>query len=382
MFLALRTLVFQRGRLVLLGIVIFLLSLLTVMLSGLSSGLVNDGVSGLKRLPVTAFAFSEGTQLDSAFTRSVVDGDQLDLWRAQDGVEDATLMGLSIVNTHNQDGLAVDVTLFGVDPAGFLAPQSGTGDPLGPIDGVVLSASAAEDGVKVGDVLTIDRVGTELRVIGFTTGQDTFGHVNVGYVPLSTWQYLSMALEAPGPVTEADVATVTHNVASAIAIKAVGGSLAQVDVPAADAAAGTITRDLTTSFGASPGYTAETTTIVLIQVFLYVITALVIGAFFTVWTVQRQHEIAVLRAVGAPTGFLLRDGVIQAAVILVTFASVGLFAGMGLAAAMPTAVPFALEMTPVLTALSAMLVLGLIGAAIAVGRIVRIDPLAALGGQR
>ena len=77
------------------------------------------------------------------------------------------------------------------------------------------------------------------------------------------------------------------------------------------------------AFGASPGYTAETMTIQLIQVFLYVITALVIGAFFTVWTVQRQHELAVLRAVGTPTGFLLRDGIVQAGVLLVAFTGIG-----------------------------------------------------------
>ena len=47
MFLALRSLQFQRARFALIGLVISLLALLTVMLSGLSTGLVNDGVSGL-----------------------------------------------------------------------------------------------------------------------------------------------------------------------------------------------------------------------------------------------------------------------------------------------------------------------------------------------
>ena len=42
MFLAVRSLLFQRGRYALIGLVIGLLALLTVMLSGLSTGLVND----------------------------------------------------------------------------------------------------------------------------------------------------------------------------------------------------------------------------------------------------------------------------------------------------------------------------------------------------
>ena len=75
MFLALRELRFARGRFTLMGVVIALISVLVVLLSGLSSGLVNDGVSGLKAMPATGFAFDEGTMTDNAFSRSVVDAD-------------------------------------------------------------------------------------------------------------------------------------------------------------------------------------------------------------------------------------------------------------------------------------------------------------------
>ena len=151
---------------------------------------------------------------------------------------------------------------------------------------------------------------------------------------------------------------------------------------AADSAADTVTMSRTKAFGASPGFTAETMTINLIQVFLYVITALVIGAFFTVWTVQRQHELAVLRAVGTPTGFLLRDGIAQAGALLVAFTAAGVALALGFAAMMPAEMPFAIEAAPVATAALAMIVLGLLGAILAVLRIARIEPATALGGQR
>ena len=50
MFLALRELRFARWRFTLVGSVVALITVLVVLLSGLSSGLVNDGVSGLQRL--------------------------------------------------------------------------------------------------------------------------------------------------------------------------------------------------------------------------------------------------------------------------------------------------------------------------------------------
>ncbi len=385
MFLAVRSLSFQRGRFALVGLVISLLALLTVMLSGLATGLVNDGVSGLKGLPVSAFAFESGIQTDNAFSRSVVDKGQRDTWAGQTGIDQAELFGVSIVNTTSDTGEDIDLTLFGVEPDSFLLPKLGDGEQVGSVDGVVLSRTAADDGVKVGDTLTLDRVGTTLRVVGFTDKQDTFGHVDVGYLPLATWQYIASGTSAAGAPTDASVAAGAIDTASAIALRtADGGSLesAGVDVAVADEAAHTTTLSLTKAFGASPGYTAETATISLIQVFLYVITALVIGAFFTVWTVQRQHELAVLRAVGTPTGFLLRDGIAQAGFLLTAFTAVGVVVGLGFAAIMPAEAPFAIEAVPVVSAGLAMIILGLIGASLAVLRIARIEPATALGGQR
>src|SRR5690349_4871794 len=71
MFLAVRELRFAKVRFGLMGAVVALIAVLMVMLSGLSVGLVRDGVSGLQKLPVTSFALERGVQHDSAFSRSV-----------------------------------------------------------------------------------------------------------------------------------------------------------------------------------------------------------------------------------------------------------------------------------------------------------------------
>lgn len=380
MFLALRELTFARGRFGLMGAVVALIAVLMVMLSGLSSGLVNDGVSGLKSLPVTAFAFDEGTKTDNAFSRSVVDSDQLSTWSTQPGVAEATLLGVSLVNATATDGTQVDLSLFGVETDSFLAPVAAEGDGLASPNGIVVSPTAQAEGIELGTTLTLDQLGTELVVVGFTDGQATFGHVDVAYLPLATWQLISSGLAQPGPPTTEQLDAVPTDTASVIALQAADG--ASLDLEAGDAAAATTTSTLTEAFNASPGYEAETLTLSMIQVFLYAICALVVGAFFTVWTIQRKHEIAVLRAIGASTRYLLRDGLVQAALLLVTFTALGLAAGLGLGSAMPEAMPFALEASPILTAATLTVGLGLVGAAVAIVRISRIDPLDALGGNR
>lgn len=383
MFLGLRELAFARGRFGLMGLVVALIALLVVVLSGLSSGLVDDGISGLQQLPVTAFAFDRGTQVDSAFSRSTVDMQQAAAWRRQPGVADVALFGNALVNAtavaaRTGRHVPVDLALFGVAPRSFLAPRAARGSGLTAADptGIVISATLEKTGVSVGDTVVVDRLGTRLTVVGVTAGQRTFGHVEVAYTPLRTWQQVHAGARPGDPVPPA-----AYRQATAVALRAQNG--ASLDLAAGDAAARTTSRTLEQSYASSPGYTAETSTLTLIRVFLYVISALVIGAFFTVWTIHRRHELAVIRAMGAGTGSLVRDTVGQAAFLLVGATAVGLLVGLGAGALLSgTSMPFALEAAPLAGATVSLIALGLVGAAAAALRITRIDPLAALGGQR
>jgi putative ABC transport system permease protein len=380
MFLAWRELVFARARFGLMGGVVALIAILVVLLSGLSSGLVNDGVSGLQRLPVTAFAFAGGTKTDSAFSRSTVNVNQAEAWKSRAGVGDATPFGNMLINakatTAAGTQVPIDLALFGVDPGSFLAPAVSDGAGLGDPDGIVVSQTVLDEGVAIGDTVVIDRLDTRLKVVGTTGDQRTFGHVDVAYLPLRAWQQVHAGA---GPGDEARDGA--YEEATAIALRARDGN--QIDLSGGDAAAGTTSMTLEESFGASPGYSAETSTLTLIQVFLYAISALVVGTFFTVWTIQRKHELAVIRAMGASTGYLMRDTMIQATVILAVSTAVGFLIGVGGGTLLTTtAMPFALETGPLVFAALLLIGLGLAGAAAAVGRIVRVDPLAALGGQR
>lgn len=375
-FLALRELAFARGRFALMGLVVALIALLVVLLSGLSVGLVNDGVSGLQRMPVTAFAFQQDVAKDSAFSRSVVDVGAVDTWADQPGVAEAAPFGSTLANARSDRGVEIDLALFGVQAGSFLEPPVAEGKRLDGEGEVVISATAAEDGIAVGDTLRLEPAGTPLRVVGVMADQHTYGHVDIGYLPLRSWQEIAAGIRPGDPVADHVYSQIT-----AVAIRAEDGE--RVDLAAGDRAAGTSAMTLEASFGASPGYTAETSTLLLIQVFLYLISALVVGAFFTVLTIQRKHEIAVVRALGASTGYLLRDSILQSLMLLLVSAAVGIGLGVAAGAALASSpMPFALDAGAIAVATTLLLVLGLIGAAIAVVRIARIDPLAALGGSR
>ncbi|WP_239126102.1 ABC transporter permease [Catellatospora bangladeshensis] len=371
-FLAVRELRFARARFALMGAVIALIAVLMVLLSGLSQGLVRDGVSGLQQLPVTSLAFSHGVAHDAAFTRSVITLDTVDSWSRQAGVAQAAPFGSALINARSSSGVEIDLALFGVDPGSFLAPKVATGSPLAAPDGIVVSSTAADAGLRLGDTVTVDRLGTRLTVVGVLAEQHTFGHVDVAYLPLEAWQAIHAGAGPGEPLSDRARQEIT-----AVAVRG-----DDVDLAAGDAAAGTESMTLSESYGASPGYTAETSTLTLIQVFLYLICALVAGAFFTVWTIQRKHELAVLRALGAPTGYLLRDGLAQALILLLAAAAVGIGAGVGLGSLVGGGVPFALDVQAVAVAAALLVGLGVTGAAVAIARIAAVDPATALGGNR
>ncbi|KDN81781.1 ABC transporter permease [Kitasatospora cheerisanensis] len=292
---------------------------------------------------------------------------------ARPGVRKAEPLGQELVHAQlgGEGGKQLDLAVFGVEPGGFLAPAPLSGKPLAEgADGVLVSDEILREGVKVGDRLSAGRAGTELTVVG-TIGSASFGHVGVVYAPLGLWQRLHYGL--PGDLPEAAAGQAT-----AVALQLGDG----VDTAAADQRLGTQVLDKTATFAASPGYTAESSTMTLIRGFLYAISALVVGSFFTVWTIQRRHEIALLKAIGASTGYILRDALTQAAAVLLAATAAGTAVGLALGGAMNGSAPFSLQADQVALAAVLLIVLGLAGAAAAIRRITKVQALSALGANR
>lgn len=103
---------------------------------------------------------------------------------------------MTIANAHNQKGTAVDLTLLGVEPDSFLAPAGLPAIDTTRVDGqpsntkhdIIASSTLQDEGIEVGDTITLDRLDIPLNVIGFSDNQRTFGHVDVAYLPLDIWQ--------------------------------------------------------------------------------------------------------------------------------------------------------------------------------------------------
>ncbi|MGW0393636.1 ABC transporter permease [Streptomyces sp. NPDC003042] len=362
MFVAWRDLRFAKGRFALMGAVVLLITLLVGLLSGLTSGLARENISAITALPASrlAFAAPPGDQKVS-FTNSQVPESAWRAWRERPGVKSAEPLGIRTTNAVSGERTAA-VSVFGVESAGRLAP-AGSGLTQGQ---VVLTEKAAAElgGLTAGGKL---RIGPLELTVATVRGTAAYSHTPVVWMDLADWQRIGN----PG--------TSLESLATVLALDASG----DVDWAAGDRAAATRSQSVDEALGAIGSYQAENGSLQLMRGFLFAISALVIGAFFTVWTIQRSGDIAVLKALGASTPYLLRDALGQAVVMLAIGTGLGTALAAGFGALISGGeVPFVLDAATVLVPAAVMIALGALGAALSIRRITAVDPLTALGSAR
>ncbi|UGT39096.1 ABC transporter permease [Nocardia yamanashiensis] len=349
MFVALRDLRAARGRFLLITLVVTLVALLVSFLSGLTAGLAHQNISAIESLHTSTVVFAD-TGAKPSYDSSTLGTDQIEVWQRAGGTVDP--IGISRTRATHDGASPTQVALFGVEGTPF-------GNRVATAPGsVILSSAAAKDlDAKTGDVVDL---GSGNFTVQAVTGDDWYAHTPVVWMTLTDWQALNPRSGA----------------ATILAVSGVS------DTAAVDAAAHTTTTSTKGSLSAMSSYQAENGSLTLMTVMLFAISALVIGAFFTVWTVQRQPDIATLKALGATTGSLVRDALSQALIVLALGVGIGGGATTVASLFLGDAVPFVLTASTTLVPAAALILLGLLGAAFALRFLATTDPLTALNQAR
>ncbi len=354
MFLAVRDLRFAKGRFALMGAVIVLISLMVVMLTGLTEGLGRQSTSAITSLPGDRVVFSQppAGQSVSYGSSTITQGAVAEASKVT-GVDDATTLRIaqSSVQIGKRD---VAVSLFGAKAGSFIAPTR-----LSPGAVVVGESLAQDQHVAVGDRI-------EVAGMSFTVGairaDSSFNHTPVVWVPEHDWGRLA-----------------GHGAESSVLVLRTGAGF---DAAALDEAVAGQSMTIGDSLSAIGSYSAENGSLRMMQAMLMGISALVIGAFFTVWTIGRTPDLAVLKAMGARTSYLVRDALGQALILLVVGAALGTALAASLGAAIQDSIPFVVDLSTTVVPLVLLVVIGMLGAVVAIRRIATVDPITALGAAR
>ncbi|MBB0969136.1 ABC transporter permease [Dietzia aerolata] len=388
MFFALRDLRTARWRFALITGVVLLLSVLVAGLLGLTAGLTNQSVSALRALGSGGASFvlpadeSGPVDLDRASLtaeqiEAVTDADPsaVPVGIARITVDDGTETGVSAVAV----GLGAPVGSLVPPSGGEVLVSSGLAEEFDDDDNATIPAASAGEfsgsdaaltgpGSSAGDSLGVS--GQSLAVAG-DAGDLWHSHTPVLLADLDTWRELA---PRGGAATAIAVSSDAVNAAASSGADTIGALTG--------AGSGLAVADGSELESALPSHRAEQTSLNTMTYMLLAVTALVVGAFFAVWGMQRRREVAILKALGASTATVVRDSLGQAAIVL----AVGVGGGVALVAllgsAIGGAVPFVVSASTTLTPALLLAGLGIVGAAVTLRPVVTADPTTALGAAR
>jgi len=356
MFFALRELRTARWRFALITGVVLLLSVLVSGLLGLTAGLAGQSVSALRALGSGGASFVLPADADGAvdLDRAALTTEQIDAVTAAD----PTAVPVGIARVTLDDGSETGVAAVAV---GLSAPVGSVAVPGG---GAALVTDGVDDELGA-DARSIGVNGTSLAVTG-EAGDLWHSHTPVVVTDLDTWRDLA---PRGGPATM-------------MAVDGVGSGAVGAGDPGSSSGSGLATVDADGLVDSLPSHRAENTSLTTMTSMLLAVTALVVGAFFTVWGMQRRRDIAVLKALGASTGAVIRDSLGQAAIVL----AVGVGGGVAITALLGLliggTVPFVVSAGTTLVPALLLGGLGLAGAAVSLRPVVTVDPTTALGASR
>lgn len=378
-YLAVKEVWRNRGRFLLVSLVIALITLLVLFIAALGEGLGNGNREYISKLDAQLIVFQ--AKSDSLIAASRLGNDRLAAIRRVQGVADAGMLATTNANLILPvDGSTLKVALLGIQPGHVGEPPVLQGRQLSTdlAKEVILDSNAAyRSKVKVGDTVTL-RVtqGTkdefyELRVVGISSGQQYSLQPSL-FVPFYTWDRIR-------PKSDAEVNS-SNPVANVVLVKlndakAVNEEAARIRAQVRNVEPVTIGETIQ----ALPGYSAQQSTLNTQGAFTLFIGVLVIGGFFQIQLLQKVPQIGVLKAIGTSNPVVAAASVIQILVVTLVGVAIGALLSFLFSLTFPPTVPIVFNGTTSAIAVFALILIGPLGGLVSIRYAVRIEPLKALG---
>ncbi len=362
--LPLRELRRRPSRFIVATVVLSFLATLLLFLGGLLDGLYLGSTGAIRAQRGDVIVFSSGAR-DSFLRSRITAGVRADVESA-DGVTQVGGLGFLLLGAQvpGESELA-DVTI-----AGYEIPPKGVPEPPKDNEGTA-DSKLKDQGVGLGDTILVGPAESPITIIGFV---DDTSYLQQGavWVNLPTWRAVQNANRPD--------AAVADDVVQALVVKGAGSSgrgLSEAIDAATDGATRTLTVDETVL--ALPGVKQQSDTFDQIIYSTFVVVLAVVGLFFSLLTIERIGLYGVLKAIGASTPRLFAGVVMQAVIVATISFIIGSLLALGAAAALPAKVPLQLIPSRFIFTFVGLLLAAVLGSAISLRRVTRVDPASAIG---
>ncbi|EGQ26260.1 ABC transporter permease [Mammaliicoccus sciuri] len=328
----------SKAKFLILGSIIFLVSFLTFIISGLANGLSQDNAALIKDLPAGQFYLDEDA--NQTYNLSKIDEDVQKKTLADNPDATAFSIQMGFVNDAEDKQHSV-AFVTSTDSDLFQNVREGE---------IILDRTLEDEGIKVGDVLTNNQFSGEFVVKGFVD-QQKYSHAPVAFIQMKNYQEIYRVME-----------------------------MQAIFIPGKDAPtiSGVESFSNKEFLNAIPSYSAEQMSLNMIVWFLVIISGMLFAIFFYMMNVQKIGLYGILKAIGMKTLSLFRMIWYQMIVITVVALALSIALSQGFSIVAPEGMPFHLTLDTVFMLSGVFLVVGFIGATISGFQIKKIEPLQAI----
>lgn len=350
MNLAWKEIKFYRFRYTLIMLIIFLLGSMVLFISGLAQGLARENISYLNNMPAEHYIVEDNKEpkLESSQLNQSQQNKIENIIH-----ENATQMGTQTLKINQQDQ---DVITLNTPK--HLTPKLVSGNYPKKQNEIAISEKLTGNDLKVGDTVTFKGHNQDYKISGIMN-ESMYAHSSMILMNKEAFKSLNKQVSTFYPVDKINKDE-KQSLKQIKGIKVVNEK--------------TLTENIAS-------YQAEQMPLNLMIISLFVITAIVLSAFFYVMTIQKIPQIGILKAIGIKTKHLLTALLLQ--IILTTMLGVILAFSLILIlnVFMPVTMPFYLSYSQVLLMIVVFLIVGLIGALLSFIKVLKVDPIEAIGGM-
>jgi putative ABC transport system permease protein len=329
----------NKGRFLILGSIIFLVSLLTFIISGLANGLSQDNAALIKDLPNGQFFMTKEANQTYNLSKISNKTQTSVLRKHKDAVAFSIQMGFINEGSGKQRSVA-----FVSSTASPLFSKVNKGE-------VVLDRSLENDGIKIGDTLTNNQYNGKFIVKGFVD-QSKFSHAPVAFINVADYKQIYQIQEMqlifiPGGDS--------------------GETIAGLKSFSKDQFLNTIS-----------SYKAEQLSLNMMVWFLVVISGMLFAIFFYMMNVQKIGLYGILKAIGVKTSVLFTMMWTQMIFITIFALTISIALGQVFNLIAPKGLPFSLTVGTTVQLSLTFLLIGFVGATLSGIQIKQVGPLQAI----
>ncbi|GGI39395.1 ABC transporter permease [Mammaliicoccus stepanovicii] len=350
MKLALKELTYYKFKYLLVTLILFLLAFLVLFISGLAQGLAKENVSGIEDWNKSEYVIA--SDADNSLSQSDITNKQ------EKAVQD--IVKGDTIKTANQkvetDSGKADMMFTQL--TNNIQPKPSKGHLPKNGDEVLLNNKLQAEGISIGDKIKIADEDQKFKVVGFAD-DIMFSHTSMAYVNKDGMKDLK------------------GNHISVIGYD----SLSKSDKSKINDLDGVKIVSQSDMLEAIPSYNAEQQPLNLMIVFLFVISAIVITAFFYVMTIQKTSQFGILKAIGTKNKSLVSSLMFQILIITLIGVAIAIGVVLILNGFMPVTMPFYLNVNLMMLMVAVFIVVSLVGAVLSLIKVMKIEPLEAIGGE-